>query len=182
MVRVSGPAYAGCRPFGAEPGLAARPEGLRGGCPVTEKPALGFAELLRELRVEARLTQEELAEAARLSPRPVSDLERGVNRTAHKDTAGLLADALGLAGPARGLFVAAARGRAPAAQGLAARAGAPAALAAAVAGGSPSRAAVPVPVPRELPADVAAFTGRGDEQAEMYMMPPGHTDQSGPEP
>ena len=77
MVRVSGPAYAGCGPFGAEPGLAARPEGLRGRCPVTEKPALGFAELLRELRVEARLTQEELAEAARLSPRTVSDLERG---------------------------------------------------------------------------------------------------------
>jgi tetratricopeptide (TPR) repeat protein/transcriptional regulator with XRE-family HTH domain len=145
---------------------------------VTEKPALGFAELLRELRVEARLTQEELAETARLSPRTVSDLERGVNRTAHKDTAGLLADALGLAGPARGLFVAAARGRAPAAQVLAARAGAPAALAAAVAGGSPSRAAVPVPVPRELPADVAAFTGREIELAELDLLP-GTPDQPG---
>jgi transcriptional regulator with XRE-family HTH domain len=37
---------------------------------------LNFAELLRQLRTEARLTQEELAEAAGLSPRSVSDLER----------------------------------------------------------------------------------------------------------
>jgi hypothetical protein len=47
-------------------------------------------------------------------------LERGVNRTARKDTAELLAGALGLAGPARAVFVAAARGRAPAGQVLAA--------------------------------------------------------------
>ena len=45
---------------------------------VTEEPGLGFAGLLRQLRVEARLTQEELAEAS-LSPRSVSDLERGIN-------------------------------------------------------------------------------------------------------
>ena len=79
-----------------------------------EQPALNFAGLLRQLRGEARLTQEELAEAAGLSPRSVSDLERGVNRTARKDTALLLAGALGLAGPVLVLFVAAARGRAPA--------------------------------------------------------------------
>ena len=56
-----------------------------------------FGALLRQLRVEAGLTQEELAEAARLSPRSVSDLERGIHPTARKDTARLLADALGLA-------------------------------------------------------------------------------------
>jgi predicted ATPase/class 3 adenylate cyclase len=88
---------------------------------VVEEPALTFAGLLRQLRAEARLTQEELAEAASLSPRSVSDLERGINRTAHKDTALLLAGALGLAGPVRQLFVAAARGRALAAEVLAAR-------------------------------------------------------------
>src|SRR5262249_36920614 len=49
-----------------------------------------------------------------------SDLERGINRTAHKDTALLLVDALGLAGPTGELFVAAARGKVPAAQALAA--------------------------------------------------------------
>ena len=64
-----------------------------------DEPRPSFAGLLRQLRAEARLTQEELAEAARLSPRSVSDLERGINRTARKDTALLLADALGLAGP-----------------------------------------------------------------------------------
>ena len=76
---------------------------------------MGFADLLRQLRAEARLTQEELAEAAGLSPRSVSDLERGINRTARKDTAVLLASALGLAEPVHAVFVAAARGRAPAA-------------------------------------------------------------------
>jgi class 3 adenylate cyclase len=91
---------------------------------VAEQPALSFAGLLRQLRAEARLTQEELAEAASLSPRSVSDLERGINSTARKDTALLLAGALSLTGPVRELFVAAARGRAPVAEVLAARDGA----------------------------------------------------------
>ena len=86
---------------------------------MAEQPALGFAGLLRQLRSEARLTQEELAEAAGVSPRSVSDLERGINRTARKDTAELLAAALGLAEPVRPVFVAAARGRASAAEVLA---------------------------------------------------------------
>ena len=90
---------------------------------VTEQPGLSFGGLLRQLRTEAKLTQEELAEAAHLSPPGVSALERGVNRTARKDTAELLADALGLAGPVREAFVAAARGRGPAEDVLAARNG-----------------------------------------------------------
>ena len=84
------------------------------------QPELSFAEPPRQLRAEARLTQEELAEAATVSPRSVSDLERGINRTPHKDTALLLAGALGLTGLAEELFVAAARGKVPAAQVLAA--------------------------------------------------------------
>jgi len=63
---------------------------------VAEQSAFSFAGLLRQLRAEARLTQEELAEAASLSPRSVSDLERGISRTAHKETAQLLAGALSL--------------------------------------------------------------------------------------
>jgi len=90
---------------------------------VGDQAALSFGELLRRLRVEARLTQEELAQTAKLSPRAVSDLERGIHRTARKDTAELLADALDLAGPARELFVAAARDRSPAEDVLAARDG-----------------------------------------------------------
>jgi transcriptional regulator with XRE-family HTH domain len=41
------------------------------------QPSVPFARLLRQLRTDAGLTQEELAAAARLSPRSVSDLERG---------------------------------------------------------------------------------------------------------
>jgi len=88
---------------------------------VAEGPLLSFAELLRQLRSEALLTQEELAEAARLSPRSISDLERGINRTARKDTALLLADALRLEGLARDSFVAAALGRGAAAEVLTVR-------------------------------------------------------------
>jgi transcriptional regulator with XRE-family HTH domain len=87
-----------------------------------ELPAVSFAALLRQLRMEARLTQEELAYAAGLSPRSISDLERGISRTARKQTATMLADALALAVTARQAFVAAARGRAPASEVLAARA------------------------------------------------------------
>ena len=83
---------------------------------VAEPGALGFGVLLRQLRDEAGLTQDELAEAAHVSQRGISDLERGVNRTARKDTAVLLADALSLAGPSREMFLQAARGRVPTAR------------------------------------------------------------------
>jgi class 3 adenylate cyclase/transcriptional regulator with XRE-family HTH domain/tetratricopeptide (TPR) repeat protein len=106
------------------PELIAVVEGREGRGAMAEQPALSFAGLLRQLRGEAKLTQEELAEAAGLSPRSISDLERGVTRTAHKDTAVLLAGALGLAGSTAELFVAAARGKAPPAQVLAAIRGA----------------------------------------------------------
>jgi transcriptional regulator with XRE-family HTH domain len=62
------------------------------------------------------MTQEELAVAADVSPRTVSDLERGINRTARKDTAGLLADAMGLTGREREQFVATALGKPTAAE------------------------------------------------------------------
>ena len=127
---------------------------MKGGTAVAEEPALTFADLLRQLRAEARLTQEELAGAAGLSPRSVSDLERGVNRTARKDTAVLLAGALGLPGPVAELFVAAARGRGPAADVVAARQGA--------AAGAFVAAAT-----RGLPRDVASFTGREAELARL---------------
>ena len=90
---------------------------------MAEQSLLSFAGLLRQLRVEAKLTQEELAEAAGVSPRSVSDLERGINRTAHKDTALMLAGALHLTEPVCGVFVAAARGKVPADDVLAAREG-----------------------------------------------------------
>ena len=73
-----------------------------------------FGEVLRRLRADAELTQEQLAQSAGLSARAISDLERGVNHTARRDTTRLLADALGLAGEARATFESSARGRTPA--------------------------------------------------------------------
>jgi tetratricopeptide (TPR) repeat protein/transcriptional regulator with XRE-family HTH domain len=123
--------------------------------PVTGRAGLRFGGLLRQLRDEAVLTQEELAEAAQVSQRAVSDLERGINATARKDTAVLLARALGLDGSARELFVAAARGRAPAGDVLSAAAGA-------IGAGESAAAAS-----RTLPRDIAAFTGRQDELGQL---------------
>jgi tetratricopeptide (TPR) repeat protein/transcriptional regulator with XRE-family HTH domain len=111
-----------------------------------EAPVVSFAGLLRRLRAETGLTQEELAEAAGVGVRTVSDLERGVALTARKETARLLADALGLDGAARASFEATARGRSPAAA-------------------SPTVAAAAgvAAVTQTLPRDIASFTGREPE-------------------
>jgi predicted ATPase/transcriptional regulator with XRE-family HTH domain len=55
-----------------------------------------FGDVLRQLRLEAGLTQEELAERAGLSARGLSDLERGLRRTPRLGTVRLVADALHL--------------------------------------------------------------------------------------
>ena len=107
---------------------------------VGEQGELSLAGLLRQFRADARLTQEELAEAARLSPRSVSDLERGIHRSARKDTALLLADALGLSGSKRALFIAVARGKVPSAP------------------------------PTNLPAQLTTFVGREMELSEVRAL------------
>jgi tetratricopeptide (TPR) repeat protein/transcriptional regulator with XRE-family HTH domain len=109
-------------------------------------PPVPFAGVLRELRTEAGLTQEELAEAAGLSARAISDLERSMVTAPHKDTVRLLADALRLDGPARTEFEAAARGR--------------------VGQGKASVGWVAAAT-RTLPRDIASFTGRRRELAEL---------------
>ena len=118
---------------------------------MAEQAAPGFGGLLRQLRADAEMTQEELAEAAGLSPRSVSDLERGVNLTARKDTARLLADALNLTGPRRTLFEAAARGRATPSAALAA-------------------CGPPTTWPKNLPAQLAVFIGRDRELSEVRAL------------
>ena len=120
---------------------------------VTEQPAVNFAELLKRLRTDAGLTQEELAERAHVSPRSISDLERGINKTARQDTTRLLADALNLSGTARAGFETAARGYRDAEPGLLAR---PRARARSVA------ATTPV-----LPRDIRSFTGREAHLAKL---------------
>jgi predicted ATPase/DNA-binding XRE family transcriptional regulator len=68
----------------------------------------GFAELLRQHRLAAGLSQEELAEQAGISARGISDLERGARSHPHRETVQRLADALGLGAAQRSAFVRAA--------------------------------------------------------------------------
>jgi class 3 adenylate cyclase/tetratricopeptide (TPR) repeat protein len=70
-----------------------------------------FGDTLRQLRRAAGLTQEELAGRANLSPRGLSDLERGINRYPRRETLLALADAFRLDGAERDSFFAAARRR-----------------------------------------------------------------------
>ena len=83
------------------------------------RASLSFGELLREHRRAAGLTQEEMAERAGISPRSVSELERGGPHAPRRDTVALLARALGLTASDRemfeGLAAARRRTRAPAA-------------------------------------------------------------------
>ncbi|HEY2552125.1 MAG TPA: helix-turn-helix transcriptional regulator [Streptosporangiaceae bacterium] len=115
-------------------------------------PAASFGAVLKRLRLEAGLTQEALAGAAGVSARSVSDLERGINRTARRDTARLLADGLNLTGDDRARFEAVARGTA-----------------------ASGAVKVEAPVPgedvsagtRTLPRDIASFTGRESEVMQL---------------
>lgn len=121
---------------------------------MSELPAVSFGGLLRSLRAAAGLTQEELAEAARVSYRTVSDLERGVSRSPHRDTARLLADALGLSGDELARFEDVARGRRSATGTVAP-------------GVPPKGIAAARTVPRQLPAYTQHFVGRADELAAL---------------
>ncbi len=72
-------------------------------------PPATFASLLRRYRQAAGLTQEELAERARLSVQAIGALERGDRRTPRKETIDLLAEALSLTESEHAAFEAAAR-------------------------------------------------------------------------
>jgi predicted ATPase/transcriptional regulator with XRE-family HTH domain len=63
---------------------------------VTISPPISLAALLKRDRLATGLTQEELAERAKVSVRAISDLERGVRQAPHKDTLTLLIAAMGL--------------------------------------------------------------------------------------
>lgn len=74
-------------------------------------PPATFSSLLRRYRQAAGLTQEELAERARLSVQAIGALERGDRRSPRKETINLLAEALSLTEPERAVFEATARQR-----------------------------------------------------------------------
>src|SRR5207253_11191342 len=69
-----------------------------------------FGALLKRYRVAAGLSQEALAERARLSTRGISDLERGRHRLPYRDTVARLAEALELDVAERTALEAASRG------------------------------------------------------------------------
>ena len=110
---------------------------------------VAFGELLRELRITACLSQEELAERARLSPGAISALERGVRRAPQHQTLGLLAEGLRLAQ--------ADRDRIEAVAAVARRRGVRAA--------APSSA-----TPHNLPNVLTSFHGRTRELAELHVL------------
>jgi tetratricopeptide (TPR) repeat protein/transcriptional regulator with XRE-family HTH domain len=109
------------------------------------EPSNTLASVLRELRTRARLTQQELADAAGVSQRTVSDLERGVATTPQRETVRLLAGALHLIGPELVRFETTARGHP-------------------LESASQATAATAM---RSLPRDVASFTGR---QGELELL------------
>jgi tetratricopeptide (TPR) repeat protein/transcriptional regulator with XRE-family HTH domain len=117
----------------------------------------GFGAAVRRRRIAARFTQEQLAGKAGLSARSLGDIERGRVRYPRPETVRLLAAAFELAEAELAEFHALAR-----ADYWAGREDDTAEPA-------PAPAAHPVepvpsasPVPAQLPADVAAFTGRDD--------------------
>jgi predicted ATPase/transcriptional regulator with XRE-family HTH domain/Tfp pilus assembly protein PilF len=73
-----------------------------------------FGDRLRRYRLAAGLTQEELAERAQVSPRAISDLERGLRSRPWRDTVQFLAEALHLSASERSELELAARRPGPA--------------------------------------------------------------------
>src|ERR1700722_9629192 len=129
---------------GAPPGAVGIPGRVRPG------------EWLREQRVGAGLTQEDLAELSGVSVRAIADLERGRTRRPYPSSVRALAQALGLPESAGAELVARYRAGGDASG--------------ANPGGStanPARGGGETTVPRQLPSGVAHFAGRGAELAPL---------------
>jgi tetratricopeptide (TPR) repeat protein/transcriptional regulator with XRE-family HTH domain len=145
----------------------ARSDGRQGEVGAGMSGGSGFGELVRQQRVAAGLTQEELAEQAGLGVRTVSDIERGRVARPHRRSVDLLCRALELGEPPRA--------GPPAGWSASARAAVP--LPAPPAGPAGSARVQPV-VPRQLPPAVAYFTGRESALAALSEM----LDQAGQVP
>jgi transcriptional regulator with XRE-family HTH domain/tetratricopeptide (TPR) repeat protein len=126
------------------------------------EPDRSFGELLLRARVNAGLTQDQLADRAGLSVRTIRNLERGTGVRPREASARLLADALELTGAARGHLLSTARSaRLPGDEA------------------PPRQGRVP---PRQLPAAVRAFTGREAELDALNALRRGSDSASGTMP
>lgn len=110
-----------------------------------------FGAILRRLRIAENLSQEALAERARVSAAAIGAYERGVRNAPHRGSVELLADALQLSGDVRREFEVAARRKSRARR---------------------SRADDPSPSPasRGLPRELSSFVGREAEIAEISAL------------
>lgn len=102
--------------------------------------------ILRDHRLRSGLTQEALAELAGISGQAIGALERGLRRHPHQHTIGRLSEALGLSAEQRTELESAARRNGPPPE-------------------TPTRG-----VPRQLPPEVAHFTGRETTSGELAAM------------
>ena len=79
--------------------------------PIADSTRSAFGPVLRRYRIVAELSQEDLAERARIGVATVSALERGTRRAPHRDTVLRLAEALRLSADDRSELMAAAAAR-----------------------------------------------------------------------
>jgi predicted ATPase len=112
-----------------------------------------FGVLLRHYRLAAGLSQEALAERARVSSEGISALERGYRRTPQRETLALLVEALDLTPEERAIFEAAAR------PNSARRDGGSIAV-----GPWPAAGTFPLPIA------LTTFVGRGTEISEIAIL------------
>jgi predicted ATPase/DNA-binding XRE family transcriptional regulator len=107
-----------------------------------------FGELLRRHRIASGVSQESLAERARMSASAIGALERGARRAPYRETVALLAEALGLAAAEQGeLEASAERAR-----------------------GRSSRTEAERTTTHNLPERLTSFVGRDDEIAEITKL------------
>jgi tetratricopeptide (TPR) repeat protein/transcriptional regulator with XRE-family HTH domain len=120
-------------------GLAVLPDGSR-----VDDRSQRFGVFLRRRRLDAGLTQEELADRTGLSVRAISDIERGITSRPHTNSVSMLAQALGIDASGSVELAKASRPR--------------------------DNGPAPAPdrqVPRQLPPALVSFVGR---EAEMTML------------
>lgn len=128
-----------------------------------------FGALLYQYRIEARLSQKELAARAGLSRRGISDLERGVRQAPYPATLRRLVDALGLTGEHETALV---RARATA-RVTSAPERRPISTSTVGEGGRPNASQWPVgvgQVRQNLPAELSSFVGREQAIGEVQRL------------